>query len=76
MNSLAHDSIKEAELEVQERNEHMEEVLDQLQEKIDKSILRFSKLKQAAKNLPVLVGMVIVVGIFFGQLIKMSFNSK
>lgn len=69
-------SLEEAEQRVKESTRQVEVALDHLKEKVDSGFDTFQKFMEAAKQPRSLLGITFVVGIFFGQLIRYSYQQE
>jgi len=68
------DSIRQAELEVEESNQKIGVAIDHLQKKVDDGVIYYEKLSQAAKKPAAVLGITFLVGIFLGQILRISYK--
>jgi ElaB/YqjD/DUF883 family membrane-anchored ribosome-binding protein len=67
-------SVDEAEREIRESTHQIEDALNQLRGRVDDGMSQVERYLRASKNPYALMGMAVVVGIFFGQLIRVAFE--
>lgn len=65
-------SLQEAEQEVQDSTRQLEEALNQFKDKVDESVITVQKFLTGAKNPAIVLGIAAIVGIFFGQALRIS----
>ncbi len=69
-------SLQLAEQDVQRNREDFQESLDQLKNRIERGVTQVRKYSQAAKNPVIVIAVLATLGVFFGQVIKMSFDAR
>jgi len=69
-------SVDEAEREIQESTHQIEDALNHLKDRVDDGINQVDKYLKATKNPYALIGITVVVGIFFGQMIRTAFSQS
>jgi len=67
-------SIDQAEREIRESTDQIEDALNQLKDRVDVGVHQLNRYLQASKNPYALIGITVVVGIFFGQMIRVAFD--
>jgi len=72
----AEDPLLKAELEVRESNEQVVEALNHLKEKVDVGVRTVDRIVEVSKKPAVLSAIALVVGMFIGQMLRMSFKNR
>jgi hypothetical protein len=65
-------TLEEAEQDVQDSTRQLEDALNQLKEKVDGSVEVLQKFLIGAKNPAIVLGIAVLVGVFFGQALRIS----